>query len=253
MKFPALILLFLTLTANTQAATDPKLKARFDSAMKQFESRDEEATVKLSIIDVDGSTKSREILVQRAGNKQEQRMIARIQSPSDLKGTSLLSVMNKTSENQWLYLPSSKQTRKIVTGDNKEGGILGSELRYEDFNPSVIRRSEISFVRKESRDGRTYDVLQAQPPTGSQYDKAHVWIQNGSELPVQIEYFQKNERVKSIIFSDYRSVGKVLRPHKIAIRNLKNKRGTEIEMGNYKVNKGLSMRRLTVESLAKTW
>ncbi|PWU19134.1 MAG: hypothetical protein C5B49_06210 [Bdellovibrio sp.] len=240
---------------GSRAATDPNLHKRFDQAMKKFESKDEEAVVKLSIQSPDGSAKVRELVVQRAGFGKEQRMLARIQAPTDLKGTGLLSIVDKSSENQWIYLPSTKQTRKVVMAEqNDAGGVLGSELRYEDFNPSVIRRSEITLMKTETRQGVGYDVFETKIPPGvSPYEKAQVWIDTHREVPVQIDYFSKNAKVKTIFFQDYKSIGAVLRPHKMVIKNLKNQRGTEIEVNSYKINKGLTLHQLSVDSLGRTW
>lgn len=240
--------------ALTASGTPAELKTRFQKAMRQFESKDEEAKVKLSIIEPDGSIVVRELSLQRSGTKNEQRMIARILAPSDLKGTSLLSIVTKDDENQWVYLPSSKQVRKVVSSDTSESGVLGSELRYEDFDPSVIRETEVKLLRSEVVDGKKFDVLEAQIPTGkSPYDRAQVWVSIGRDLPSQIDYFSKGQKQKTIQFLNYKKVGKIVRPHKLVIRNLKNKRGTEIEMSQVKVNKGLSTQKLSVDSLAKAW
>ncbi len=252
---PLLTLLFFVGSSEPiSAATELQNRSRLEKALRLFESRDEEANVSLTILDVDGSKKTREISIQRAGNFTEQRMIARITAPADLKGTSLLSVMSKQSENQWVYLPSSKQTRKILTADHKDAGILGSELRYEDFNPSVIRQAKVTFLKTEKKNNKSYDIFETRVPPGSSvYQTAQIWIENGADVPAEINYFIKTEMVKTIIFKDYRLVGSVMRPHHMVITNLKNKRGTEIRMANYQINKGFPVQRLSVESLAKTW
>lgn len=231
-----------------------QLKARFQKAMKQFESRDESAKVKLTIVETDGSKLVREMDIQRTGAKKEQRMLARITAPSDLKGTSLLSIVTPEDENQWVYLPSSKQVRKVVASESSDSGVLGSELRYEDFDPSVVRETAVTFLKSVEQNGKTYDILEAALPVGkSPYDKVQVWILTGKELPTQMDYFAGGQKTKSIQFSGYKKVGKVVRPTKLAIRNLKNKRGTDIELTNLKINKGLPPQKLSVDSLAKAW
>lgn len=250
----ALIILMSLSSSESSAASDPALKARFEKALKQFDSKDEEAKIRLSIIEPDGSKKSREISITRVGGKGEQRVLARILSPSDLKGTGFLSIMTKETENQWVYLPSSKQTRKVVTGEQKEGGVLGSELRYEDFNPSVVRETEVKLVKTEDVGGKSYDIVEYKIPAGaSPYQMAQVWIEKGTDTPFQIDYFVATEKVKTINFQNYKKIGNVFRPSKMTIKNLKNNRGTEIELTAVKINRGLSLQSLSVESLAKTW
>lgn len=250
----SLILVALVFSFTPAAKAQADLKVRFQKALKQFESKDESAKVKLTIVETDGSKLVREIEIQRTGGKAEQRMLARITAPSDLKGTSLLSIVSKEEENQWVYLPSSKQVRKVVAAESSEGGVLGSELRYEDFNPSVIRETEVKLLGQQELNGKKHDVLEATLPMGkSPYEKVQVWILPGKDLPMQLDYFVKGQKAKTIQFSGYKKVGAVIRPTKMAIRNLKSKRGTDIELSDLKINKGLPAQKLSVDSLAKAW
>lgn len=239
------------------SALDPNRRAeneaRFKRALALFESKDEQQNVKLTIIEPDGTRKLREVSVARLGLEGEQRMLARVISPADLKGAGVLVVATKQRDNQWVYLPSSKQTRKVVVAEQK-GVILGSELRYEDFNPAAIRRSSVDLLKQERIEGKTYDIFEAMIPPGTvPYEKAWVWIDPKSEMPIQIEYFSAGEKVKRIEFSDYYKVGDIWRPAKLAIKNLKTKRGTDIEISNVKVNTGMPADRLSVEALSKVW
>lgn len=252
--FASLIAMSPRVHAGPHEATGENLEARFQKALKQFQAKDEEAQVKLTIIEADGSQLVREVQLQRAGAASEQRLLARIMAPSDLKGMGLLSIVTKDNENQWVYLPSSKQVRKIVGAESSDSGVLGSELRYEDFDPSVIRRTEVKKIKTENLNGKPHDILEARLPKGqSPYERVQIWIQNGLDLPVQIDYYSQGQKVKTLQFQGYKKVGQVLRPHKLVIRNLKNKRGTDIELSQVKINRGLNPQKLSVDSLAKAW
>lgn len=229
------------------------LEMRFKRALRLFESRDEEALVKLTTIEPDGNKKTQEIQIQRVGFRGQQRMLARVTNPPDLKGSAVLVIADKSAENQWIYLPSSKQTRKVVVSEQK-GGILGTELRFEDINPSVIRRSNLQLLKSERLEGKNYDVIETLVPKGaSPFDKAWVWIDRLSEMPIQIEYYAGGKKVKIIEFFDYYKVGNIWRPAKLAIKNLQTNRATDIEISDLKINKGIPSDRLSVESLSKRW
>lgn len=259
-SFTGAFLLSISLLMTVDAgATSPlqlaKFKSRLDAALKSFQAKDEELSLKMAIIEPDGQSKPpMELTVQRVGDGKEQRALLRMNMPKDLRGTAILSKVTRSNEDQWIYLPSTKQTRKIVAADQSETGILGSELRYEDFNPAVIRRSKVEFVATETRDTKSYDVFETKIPKGiSPYQKARFWIDNAEDLPVQIDYFANNEKVKTVQFLGFKKIDSVLRPHKVVIKNLKNNRGTTLEMTSFKVNKGLAMEDLSVESLSKSW
>lgn len=240
--------------AKQNKESKAELEARFKRALRLFESKDEEEYVKMIIHEPDGVKRVREVYIQRIEAVEgEQRMLARVMKPFDLKGSSVLLVATKKTDDQWIYLPSSKQTRKVVVAE-KKGAILGSELRYEDFNPSAIRHSSIDLLKTERIEGKNYDVFEVQIPEGTgPYEKAWVWIDPKSEMPIQIEYYTGDEKVKKIEFFDYYKVGAVWRPAKLSIKNFKNNRGTDIEISNVKINSGLTADRLTVEALSKSW
>lgn len=229
------------------------LEMRFKRALRLFESRDEEAVVKLTTIEADGNKKVQEIQIQRVGFRGQQRMLARVTSPPDLKGSAVLVIADKKAENQWIYLPSSKQTRKVIVNEQK-GGILGTELRFEDINPSVLRRSNLQLLKTDRLEGKNYDVIETLVPKGtSPFEKAWVWIDRLSEMPIQIEYYAGGKKVKTIEFFDYHKVGNIWRPAKLAIKNLQTNRATEIEISDVKINKGIPSDRLSVEALSKRW
>lgn len=236
-----------------QKQSQAELETRFKRALHLFESRDEEAIVKMTIIEPDGNKSSREIQIQRVGFKGQQRMLARVVNPPDLKGSSVLVIANEKSENQWIYLPSTKQTRKVVVSEQR-GGILGSELRFEDINPSVIRQSNLHLLKTDRIEGKNYDVVETLVPKGSSpFDKALVWIDRLSEMPIQIEYYAGGKKVKTIEFFDYYKAGSVWRPGKLSIKNLQTNRATDIEISDVKINKGIPSDRLSVEALSKRW
>lgn len=248
--------------AKTKPASPPKAKGkgetppreRFKTALRSFESKNEEARVVMKIIEPDGSTKDRELALRRVGAQQEQRILVRIVAPPDLKGMSLLSVVEKNTENQWIYFPSTKQTRKIVTADQSEGGILGSELKYEDFDPAIIRRTTAELVRTEKCGDKTCDLIEAKLPEDSKaYDKVQVLIENSQDIPLGMTYFIKGEKIKTVEFQDFKRVGKVLRPHVIVIRNLKTNRGTDIAISGLKVNFGLKPEQVTLQQISRPW
>ena len=73
--------------------------------------------------------------------------LVRMKSPTDLKGTALLNVIEDGEENQWLYLPSTKQVRRIMGNQNKKAGVLGSELTPEDLDITTLKVSKATLLK----------------------------------------------------------------------------------------------------------
>lgn len=240
---------------KTQAKTSPtNHEARFFKALKTINAKNEEAEIKMTIIEPDGSTKDREMAVRRISVGKEQRVLIRILSPADLKGMALLSIVEQKTENQWIYFPSSKQTRKVVQSDRSESGVLGSELQYADFDPEVIRGASAKLLKSEACGDKICDWVEATPKNEmSPYTKVIGVLEQGRDLPVEMEYYQGSKKIKSVKFEDYRSVAKVFRPHKISIRNLTNNRGTDIQLQGSKVNFGLKPDDITLQKISRPW
>ena len=110
-RISILLVICLPLTAFANPA---------DQIMKEVEkharAKDESATVNMTIVEPNGGKKERELKILRKSDK-KQKVLLKITSPADLRGTAFLSIGESgKSEDQWLYLPSQKQTRRILSG-----------------------------------------------------------------------------------------------------------------------------------------
>lgn len=214
---------------------------------KQVESKDEQALINMKIIESDGEIKSRTLRL-RALRDDKYRIIAKVESPADIKNTGFLAEISADEESQWLYLPSNKQVRRVV-GSSKSSGVLGSELTAEDLNSTALRGSQLSLVKKDANNA----VLSVVPKKGtSVYDKVLLTISTQQMVPIKTEYFQKGQVKKTISFLNYKKVGNGLwRAQLIQVRNLANNRGTDVELSDLKVNSGLKTSDFSVNALKR--
>ncbi|MBC7465256.1 MAG: outer membrane lipoprotein-sorting protein [Bdellovibrio sp.] len=215
-------------------------------------SKDDSAQISMQIIEANGSKKERQITIKRKYSNKKNQVLVKIQKPSDQKGAGLLSVIEDGSEQQWLYLPSSKQVRRFVS-KNKQEGVLGSELSPQDLDLNTAKSAQVTFL-KNTKVGNV-DVTMIEIKSNSnetQYLKAVVWIDQKQSLPLRIEYYSpKNQVVKRIDFQNYKLFSGVFRAQSIIIKNLENKRGTLLSLAKIKVNSGLSDDDFTQRALSK--
>lgn len=215
-------------------------------------SKDDSAQVAMKIIEANGANKDRSITIKRKYSAKKNQVLVKIQKPVDQKGAGLLSVVESGDEQQWIYLPSSKQVRRFVS-KNKQEGVLGSELSPQDLDLNTAKSAHVSFL-KNAKVG-TIDVSMIEIKSSAnetQYAKAVVWIDQKLTLPLRIEYYNaKNQVVKRIDFQNYKLFSGVYRAQNIIIKNLENKRGTLLSLSNIKVNSGLSDEDFTQRALSK--
>jgi predicted RND superfamily exporter protein len=216
----------------------------------QIASKDEEATVKIKITESDGSSKERKLHIKRKSGAKNF-VLARLEDPADLRGTAFLSVNSKDSENQWLYLPSSKQTRKIA-GGNKQSGFLGSEISFEDLSASTVVGSKASLMPDELLLGKKYFVIDTRTKKGqSSYARVRSWISQSDYLLLKAEYFDlSNHLVKVISFNKYKLfAGKVWRAQNVNVVNKQNRRKTDLTLIGLNINKNIPDSAFAVSSL----
>lgn len=248
----ALTLSFPTPSHSQNAITVEKIGQEIASRLS---AKDESLKVKMKIIEADASAKEREMSIQRLSpSKAEHYMMVRMQKPQDLKGTALLATFKDGKEEKWLYLPSSKQTRRLSGDAGGQGGILGSELTPEDFDFNSDRSTKNTLQKEIEIKGKKYYVVESDVNASSNsYSKVVSFISAADFLPIKSECFdKKGQLLKTIDLLGYKKLaGNKYRASKIVIKNVQNKRSTEITLADLKINQGLSATKFTSKALAE--
>lgn len=231
----AIILLMVVLVIpNSSIADDQKAEKILKNSQRLLQVKDESADVKMIIIEADGSQKVRDIEIESLKSKDSYYVMAKVKNPADIKGTGFLGIIKGESENQWIYLPSSKQVRRVV-GAASSAGLLGSEISAADLNSTAVKDAKVKLIQE----GSSEVILEITPKQGtSRYNKVMMYL-DGKYLPQKLDYFEASENVKSVQFESYKKFKSVFRPTKMVVKNHVNKRGTEITADNVKVNQGL--------------
>lgn len=247
----ATFLLFVVFSQNSFSApvdVDTLLK----KSKSLIASKDDMADVTMKIIEKDGSIKERSMQIKRKFGAKHMTLV-RMKAPADLKGTALLNVIEGGEENQWLYLPSSKQVRRIMGQQNKKAGVLGSELTPEDLDITTVKGSKATLVKEMKVGNQDFALIEIKSNSNTtEYSKALVLVSLKSSLPARLEYYDKqNKAVKRVDFENYIQVGGAYRAQSIKVRNLVNKRGTDLILSNIKSNSGLSEDEFSQRALSR--
>jgi predicted RND superfamily exporter protein/outer membrane lipoprotein-sorting protein len=245
--------LFVLLTApHSEAAVPAKVSEILTQVQKTLSSKDDSAQVKMKIIEADGSSKERELTIKRKFSNNKNQTFVKILKPTDQRGAGFLSVVENGSEQQWIFLPSSKQVRRFVS-KNKQEGVLGSELSPQDLDLTTVKSAEAKLLKIEKvgkTDVATIEVVSKSNATA--YSKAQLWINLSNHTPIRIEYYDaQGQALKRVEFLNYTTVNKIQRAQKVVIKNLKNKRGTELLLSEINANSGLSDDAFTQRALSK--
>lgn len=256
-KAAAFVLAFLASSANSAKAEPPPITVEKigQEISSRLSTKDEQFTVKMKIIEADNSSKVREMKIQRLSpHSKEHYVLVRMQQPKDLRGTALLATLKNGKDERWLYLPSSKQTRRLASNTNESGAILGSELNVEDFNINTEQAAK-NVLKKQSQlnNKKVYVVESDVNQVSTSYSKIVSSIASENFLPLKSECYDKEGKLlKQIDFADYKKVsGNKWRAGRIKIRNVQNQRGTELTLSDIKVNQNLKPTAFTPKVLSE--
>ena len=234
----------------TGASGGDEAKDLLEKARLNVEARSDQATVNLKIIEANGDVKPRQLVLKTLREPEVYHALARIKGPADIKGTALLAEVKKDgTESQWLYLPSSKQVRRVVSGQ-KSAGVLGSELSPDDLNSTALQGSSVKLLKKDAKEAQ----IEVKPKTGaSEYTRVVMTLSLPEALPTHIDYYSGDQVKKTVDFQDYGSYGggKIRRAKKIVVKNLSNHRGTEVEFSDIVVNGSANASDFSVSSLKR--
>lgn len=155
--------------------------------------------------------------------------------PAD-RGVGLLSVIRKVNDNeQFLYLPSIRRTKRIVSR-SRAGAFAGSELSYEDLDPDDVLQFEYVYLGTREYAGQACELIERVPKNkNSGYAKQHVCYSMSAFQPLRIESFdRKDELLKVHEYAGYRVfLDKYYRPTTLSVTNVQTKKRTTLVFDEY--------------------
>lgn len=199
----------------------------------------EVAKLSMQIIEKNGSVTDRSLTIKRKNGKQ-QKALVKLTGPVDLKGVSLLTISEGDEESQWLYLPSSGRSRRIV-GSNKKGRFLDSDLAYEDLSIATYNQFKNNVAKVYKVKGQKIVLIESLPKTqsDSSYGKIRTWVNLKYHRIEKAEYYDKaNKLVKKMDFDGYRRVGgKYWRAKKLIVTDVTTERRTILTLKDVELAK----------------
>lgn len=161
----------------------------------------------------------------------------------------------KRDSDQWMYLSAMGKVKRIVSGSDdepKSGTMFGSEISYEDVEPTHIDDYVYKLVKEEEFAGRPCWVIESRPKPHrarkSNYSRSVIWIDKERDLILQSQLYDRSGRaIKHLLFSGYEKINGVWVARRMNVNNIQTRRittmKTEKVVINPKVDDGLFMLR----------
>lgn len=147
----ALMWTFICLCAGpVLAADDPEARAIMEQVDQRDDGDNQTSDMEMVLIDKHGKERRRKIATFKKDKGEDTQRLMFFLKPADVKDTAFLTYDYDDSEkddDQWLYLPALRKTKRIATSD-KSGSFMGSDLNYADMTSRDLEDYNFSFYEK---------------------------------------------------------------------------------------------------------
>ena len=166
--------------------------------------------------------------------------MARFNKPKVVKGTGLLSWVQRNGQtDQWFFLPKLK-TAKKVKGKEKSKSFLNTDFIYEDLESRRAGVDSLISIGTEFIVGEQCRVIMAWPKDQSSYFARKLWVNMQNWQISKVEYYtSESEREKTLILSDFIEISGFTTPGKM-LMDIGNGNRTLMQITSYKPDIGLN-------------
>jgi outer membrane lipoprotein-sorting protein len=257
-----LALLLAALAAAPVAAAD--LSAR--EIMQRVDDRDDgdngSSEMEMILIDKSGHERVRKIRSFTKDKGEDKMRIMFFREPADVKDTGFLTYDyddTKKDDDQWLYLPALRKTKRIASSD-KSGSFMGSDFNYADMTRKDLDAYDFKILKEDDVRGAKTWVIEAIPKTREEidetgYTKSVVFVHQDNFIVVRAVHWEKEgNRLK---YMDALKVEKIDGIWTITENTMTTKQGKEtlhktvLRFANVKYNQPLSGDMFSIRRLEK--
>jgi hypothetical protein len=162
-------------------------------------------------------------------------------------------------EDQWLYLPALKKTKRIATGD-KSGSFMGSDFSYADMTSRELDRYDFRLMKETDVGGVPVWQVEAIPRSEEEidetgYTKSVYFVRKDNHVVIRaVHWVEKGGRLKYLDVRRLEQIDGIWVGTEVHMTTKKNKvivHKTILEQQNVRFNQGLDGDLFSVRRLEK--
>jgi len=186
------------------------------------------------------------------------RRLIRFNSPSDVRGTSVLTVENPGADDDiWIYLPALRKVRRL-TAANKKDAFIGTDFSYGDIVGYPPEQWTHRLLRTETVDGQPTRVIESLPrdatvAANSGYSRRITWVRAADAVATKAEYYDpQGALLKVYAGSDIRLVDPAnhrFQPMRQQMTNVQTGHSTVIAFTDFDTSAAISADRFSPRAL----
>lgn len=187
----------------------------------------------------EGDTLDRQMVIESYSLSQDDvsQSLVIYTDPVRMRGTAYLTVGNDL----WVRFGSTGRVRKL-SSSAKSDSASGTDFSYEDMGEGSGGISESYAARLLAESARfdgidCYQIeLAPLPGSESAYGKLIAYISHDNFRYIAIEYFESGAHTKTLVLTNYRRVGAIDYPFRVAMQSLTRGTRTEIIVNEIEFN-----------------
>ena len=137
-------------SAALTGADDLKARAIMEKVDARDDGDNQVSDMEMVLIDKKGKQRIRKLHTFSKDKGEDTLKLMFFEHPADVKDTAFLTVdydRPDKDDDQWLYLPALKKTKRIASTD-KSGSFMGSDLTYSDMTSRNLEDYDYTFFEK---------------------------------------------------------------------------------------------------------
>ncbi|NNK14363.1 MAG: outer membrane lipoprotein-sorting protein [Desulfofustis sp.] len=250
----------LLIAIPAQAALDAR------AIMERVDARDDgdnqTANLEMILIDQKDNERKRTIKLFSKDKGKDTLRLQFFLSPADVKDTGFLTYDfygGERDDDQWLYLPDLRKTKRIATSD-KSSSFMGSDFSYADMTRRVLDEWTYKLLKEDEVDGQKVWLIEALPISKTVedrygYQKSIVYVRQDNYMVVRaIHVLKSGNKVKYMEVKKLDKVDGIWVALETWMKTTRNKRTlhrTILTMDNIKYNQDLDESFFSVRQLEK--
>lgn len=183
-------------------------------------------------------------------------------SPADVKDTGFLTYDyddDARDDDQWLYLPALKKTKRIAAGD-KSGSFMGSDFNYSDMSTRAVDKYTHTLMQETEVDGHPVWQIESIPKTDEEidetgYTKTVEFVRKDNFVVIRsVGWLKKGNRLRYMEVQDLQQIDGIWTPLEFSMTTKKGKttlHKTVIKISNVKYNQDVDADDFTIRKLEK--
>jgi hypothetical protein len=165
--------LLVALAAPVALADDPKAREIMQKVDDRDDGDNQTSNMQMILIDKRDKRRVRELRSFSKDKGEDTLSMMFFLSPADVEDTGFLTVDFDEAgkdDDQWLYLPALKKTKRIASSD-KSGSFMGSDFSYADMTDRPLEYYDYKLLQESEVDGHPVWVIESTPRTDEEIDE----------------------------------------------------------------------------------